>query len=152
AIPFIRSDYVQTVVRQRWVGRRESQPAVFADDPNGNVWNITRLDRRTATDAWWQTLTDVRAWGGHPAPATPAPFGSQLAAIPGRVEAEAFDDGGPGVGYIVRDRVYFFSNTRIAPIFRVLEHVQLEETRDAGDGLNVIGLAPGDWTSYSVNV
>jgi endoglucanase len=82
-----------------------------------------------------------------PPPPTPvlSPYGGTAAAIPGRIEAEKFDNGGTGIAYNDADA----SNN--GGQFRT-EGVDIETTTDAGAGYNVGYTAAGEWMKYSVNV
>jgi hypothetical protein len=75
----------------------------------------------------------------------PAPFGGTVRAVPGRVEAEHFDDGGEGVAY--HDTT--LGNT--GGSFRNTD-VDLQVTTDAGGGYNVGWMTAGEWLNYTVSV
>src|SRR5690606_4091302 len=72
------------------------------------------------------------------------PHGGEPAPIPGRIQAEAFDLGGGGVGYLDASA----GNTGGA--FRPEEDVDIEAT--AGGGFNVGWIEPGEWLNYTVDV
>jgi hypothetical protein len=78
---------------------------------------------------------------------TPAssPYGGTPAAIPGTIQAENFDEGGPDVAY--RDTTSGNSGGQ----YRSTD-VDIETTRDTGGGHNVGWIAPGEWLRYTVNV
>jgi len=73
------------------------------------------------------------------------PQGGVVAAIPGIIEAEHFDVGGPGVA---------FNDTTPANQggdYRVFEGVDIEETQDADGNYNVGWMQNGEWLEYTVN-
>ena len=92
--------------------------------------------------------TDSSAFTQEANPTTLAqlPFGGTARAIPGTIEAEAFDTGGEGVAYH-DDSV---GNTPGAA--RTAEDVDLENTTDIGSGTNGSSIANGEWLEYTVNV
>ncbi len=75
-----------------------------------------------------------------------SPFGGTPAAIPGLVQAEDFDNGGPGVAYLDADA----GNN--GGQYRPLEEVDIEACSDAGGGFNVGWMAGGEWLEYTVDV
>lgn len=77
---------------------------------------------------------------------TKAPYLVAPLAVPGTIEAEYYDLGGPGVGY----EDYDTANNGGA--FRVSESVDIEKTTDFGGGFNVGWIEPGEWLSYSIDV
>ncbi len=111
-----------------------------------------------AVAAGCYTLT-ARAWddGGSPVSSTPvdvtvgsgcpqAPYRMSPAAVPGAVEAEDYDIGGPGVAYQDADA----NNNGGA--YRPGEGVDLEATTDAGGGFNVGWTVPEEWLEYTMDV
>jgi hypothetical protein len=74
-----------------------------------------------------------------------APYGGTAAAVPGTVQAENYDTGGPGVGYSVS------SVNGNANGYRA-DGVDLETTSDTGGGYDVGWTAGGQWLRYTVNV
>jgi subtilisin family serine protease len=76
---------------------------------------------------------------------TSTPFGGTAAAIPGTVEAENFNDGGAGIGYL--------DNTpgNQGGAYRSTD-VDIQTTSDIGGGYKVSFIAPGEWLAYSVSV
>jgi hypothetical protein len=73
------------------------------------------------------------------------PYRGTPAAIPGIVQAEEFDHGGPGLAY--RDT----TTGNAGGQFRSTD-VDIERTSDAGSGHNVGWMAAGEWLVYSVDV
>lgn len=74
------------------------------------------------------------------------PFDGSTASIPGRIQVEEFDEGGPGVAYSDSDA----SNT--GGEFRPNESVDIEATDDTGGEYNVGWTADGEWLEYTVDV
>lgn len=73
-------------------------------------------------------------------------YGGVAAAIPGRIQAENYDNGGQGVAYNDSDP----GNT--GGIYRTAEGVDVEIAGDAGGGYNVGWTAADEWMVYTVNV
>ncbi|HSZ56572.1 MAG TPA: fibronectin type III domain-containing protein, partial [Tepidisphaeraceae bacterium] len=69
-----------------------------------------------------------------------------LPAIPGpTIQAENFDQGGPGVGYNIPGSLNKWSNYRATT-------ATFEFTSDNGGGYDVKGLAAGQWLTYTIDV
>lgn len=79
------------------------------------------------------------------APAGSTPFTGTPVPLPGRIEAEAFDNGGANVAY--RDT----TAGNAGGAFRATD-VDVEPTADAGAGYDVGWIKAGEWLHYSVNV
>jgi hypothetical protein len=77
--------------------------------------------------------------------AASVPYGDVPAAVPGTVEAENYDTGGPGVAYNVG------SVNGTAKSYRA-DGVDLEATSAAGGGFNLGWTSSGQWFRYTVNV
>jgi hypothetical protein len=77
--------------------------------------------------------------------AGPAPFGGTPRALPGRLEAEHFDDGGEGIAY---------HDTTVGNTGGSLRNtdVDLQGTTDVGGGYNVGWITRGEWLTYTVSV
>jgi hypothetical protein len=78
-------------------------------------------------------------------PPSSSPFGGVPIAVPGRLEAEAFDNGGEGVGY--HDATAGNAGGR----YRSTD-VDIEATTDPGGGYNVGWMSAGEWLVYSIDV
>jgi hypothetical protein len=78
-------------------------------------------------------------------PSASTPYGGTPASLPGVVELERFDDGGPELAY--RDA----SGGNAGAAFRDTD-VDLEATADANGGFNVGWVSAGEWLNYTVNV
>ena len=74
-----------------------------------------------------------------------APYRMAAVAVPGTVEAEDYDLGGPGIAYSDADA----GNNGGA--YRPGEGVDLEGTMDAGSGFNVGWTVPAEWIEYAVD-
>jgi hypothetical protein len=152
AIPLITSDYALDVRRYRWSGRDKSGLPILKKDASGNLWRVVRASREVATDAWWSTMMNPASWGTTPA-ATRSPFGDKPLSVPGRIEAERFDNGGPGVAYLDADRkTSSEGKLREVTTFRVLEHVDFSPVADLETGLAVARMERGEWLDYTLNV
>ena len=76
---------------------------------------------------------------------TSSPYGGVRAPLPGRVQAENFDEGGQSVGY------YDTTSGNSGGAYRTT-NVDVGPTTDAGGGYYVGWTKPGEWLKYSVNV
>src|SRR6478672_110849 len=65
--------------------------------------------------------------------------------VPGRIEAENYDLGGPDVSY------YDDGPGNAGNVYRS-DDVDLEPTTDVGGGYNVGWTDPGEWLNYTLNV
>ncbi len=84
--------------------------------------------------------------GGTPPPTTGAsPHDGVRTALPGVLQAEAFDDGDAGVAYNDTTSGNSGGEARTGD-------VDVEGTADTGGGYDVGWIAPGEWLQYSVNV
>ena len=80
--------------------------------------------------------------GGSP---VEAPYGGTPAAVPGTVQAEDYDTGGPGVAYHVT------SVNGTGTAYRA-DGVDLESTSDTGGGYDLGWTTGGQWQRYTVDV
>jgi len=146
--------------------------SVDVDDPDGSIDRVEFYDDFTylgeATtppyDFVWQNVFDgcfrIRAraiddQGGTAesvsditvgAGCGQAPFGDTVATLPGRIEAEDYDEGGPLVAYVDSDP------TNNGGAYRPSEGVDLEATADVGGGFNLGWVQPGEWVEYTAIV
>jgi Carbohydrate binding module (family 6)/Bacterial Ig domain/Calcineurin-like phosphoesterase/Purple acid Phosphatase, N-terminal domain len=74
-----------------------------------------------------------------------SPYGGVAASLPGTLEAETFDEGGPGISF--GDTTPENSGGQ----YRATA-VDIEATSDAGSGYDVGWVFAGEWLKYSVNV
>jgi phosphatidylserine/phosphatidylglycerophosphate/cardiolipin synthase-like enzyme len=90
------------------------------------------------TDSVWSFTTAGAGGGGLPFGGTPWP-------IPGKIEAENFDEGGPFVGY---------SDTTPGNAYGAWRStdVDIEATSDTGGGYDVAKTRTGEWLKYTINV
>ena len=80
-----------------------------------------------------------------PRPAGPAPFGGTARSLPGKVEAEDFDEGGEGVAY------HDTTAENVGAEYRATG-VDVQKTEDDADGYNVGWMRVGEWLNYTVSV
>ncbi|QOV91781.1 Kelch repeat-containing protein [Humisphaera borealis] len=80
-----------------------------------------------------------------PPPAGQTPFGGVAWAVPGKIEAENFDDGGEGVAFHDADTVNGGGAYRTTA-------VDIEATTDTGGGFNIGRIVAGEWLEYTVNI
>jgi hypothetical protein len=85
------------------------------------------------------------AGSGHNDPASHEPTGPQP--VPGRIEAEAFDPGGEGVGFHDRQHTDYSYPTH----YRA-GGVGIDGCQDDGGGYNVGGIQAGEWLMYTLDV
>lgn len=88
------------------------------------------------------TVVAVYSFGSTPGN---TPYGGTPAAVPGRFEAEEFDEGGEGIAY--HDTTAGNSGGQ----FRTTD-VDIEGTSDTGGGFNVGWLEASEWLEFTVNV
>ncbi|MCC6798000.1 MAG: carbohydrate-binding protein [Candidatus Hydrogenedentes bacterium] len=74
------------------------------------------------------------------------PYGGKSHAIPGTIEAEHFDEGGPGVAYGDIDEVNH------GAAYRSVTHVDIEQRSDASNGYGVGWARATEWLIYTVDV
>lgn len=114
------------------VARVDSNGLVSAVAPGNAVITVTTTDDgKTATCADTVVATGNR------------PFGGTAALIPGKIEAEYYDEGGPGIAYADADAVNNGS-------YRTTEGVDVEAS---GEGTYNLGwTSAGEWVKYTVNI
>lgn len=76
-----------------------------------------------------------------------APYGGTAHAIPGIIQAEAFDEGGNGFAYFDDS-----SGSETDQIFRTDEDVDITDCEDEGGGYCLAYVTEGEWVEYTVNV
>jgi PKD repeat protein len=153
AITLMRPDYILTA-KPKSVGGTNSNGTLFLqDDPNGNILMVTTANQAIATTEWWRALSNSAAYGNNPLPPTLTPYtnGSPVA-IPGRVEAERFDYGGPNVSYhnlqVKTEDAYL---TRYVTTFRVTDSIDFDVVTNTS-GFAIAVTQAGEWLDYTVNV
>lgn len=107
-------------------GQQVLRFAVDAESPSGVFGNVNWLEIGGTT-------------GGS------TPFTGAPAAVPGRIEAEDFDNGGANVAYLDN------STGNEGGAYRQTD-VDIEPSTDSGGGYNVGWMRAGEWLNYSVNV
>ena len=108
--------------------RRGFAFAVWDAGPSANKYTYLRQPGLW-DEAQLNVLTDQRPFTGDPWP------------VPGRIEAEAFDTGAPGVAYGDEDTVNTFG------AFRSHQGVEIDSLPDGGYA--VVLDEPGNWTEYT---
>ncbi len=112
------------------------------DDARPGCYTLTA---RATDDQGWITRSDtidVLVGDG----CTQSPYLIAPNPIPGVIEAEYFDLGGPGVGYLDVDPANNGGGIRLG------EGVDIETTADDGGGYNVGWIATREWLAYTVDV
>jgi len=152
AITLMRPDYITTAKPKSYVGISNGD-MFLQDDPNGNILMVTEADQTIATTEWWRALSNSAAYGNNPIAPVKVPFSGAAAPIPGTIEAEDFDYGGPGISY---------SNTTVKTMddyidryittFRVTDNVDFDLANGDAGGYAVAVAKPGEWTAYTVKV
>jgi hypothetical protein len=110
------------------------------------------------TGSWWGGdwyVKDVSVWSHPTLSSTPVPtptvtstpFKGSPMAIPGKIEAEDFDNGGQRVAYLDADLAGHGGK------YRPGESVDIETSDDTDtSGFKVFWTNPGEWLKYTVNV
>ena len=117
---------------QTWTTIRRTGVSLAAGQ---QVWRLVMDTNGSTTAVGNFNEIRVNAASGQ-IPATP---------VPGTIEAENFDDGGPGVGYSDTTPENSGSQYRSTG-------VDIEATADTGGGYNVGWMFAGEWLRYTVNV
>jgi hypothetical protein len=153
AITLMRSDYVVAGKPKSYAGTDGGGNAFLHDDANGNILMVTQADQTIATTEWWRALSNSAAYGNSPFAPAKVPFRGAAAPIPGTIEAENFDYGGPGVSYsnlIVKTEDEYIN--RYVTTFRVTDSVDFDLASGDAGGYAVAVTQPGEWIAYTVNV
>ena len=135
---------------------------VGGNDGNGPLQKITvRLTTDTGADIGARKYADVANLGVHlfgtdaagiaevvaPEPQPePGPFGGKPQKIPGKVEAEHYDEGAAGVAYKDNDK-----GNQGAP-YRKNTEVDIEKRGDASNGHGIGWMNAGEWLNYTIDV
>ncbi len=122
-----------------------------AFDSGGHLVRLEQSTQRLLPDADDGRAVNSRfaivsVAGDTPEPVVGDPFFGVPHEIPGRIEAEDYDLGGPGVSYNDEDA----SNN--GGRYRPLEGVDIERVEDIGGGFNIGWIGPGEWIDYAVFV
>jgi hypothetical protein len=128
------------------VARGYIQPAWYLIDIEAGfeIWN-GGIGLKTNSFSATVSTTATSTGGGTSAGSTSTPYSGSAVTMPGKVEAENFDNGGEGVAYHDSD------TTNSGGAYRSTG-VDLESTTDSGGGYNVGWTKPGEWLGYTVNV
>ncbi|MGA2139215.1 MAG: carbohydrate-binding protein [Verrucomicrobiia bacterium] len=152
AITLMRPDYVATA-KSKSYGGIVSGNMVLTNNPNGNILIVTAANQSIATTEWWRALSNSAAYGNNPLPPVKVPFNGTAAPVPGTIEAEDFDYGGPGVSYsnltVKTEDEY---TNRYVTTFRVTDSVDFDLANGDAGGYAVAVAKAGEWTAYTVNV
>ena len=124
-----------------------SGPVAIPKTGGNQVWTSVTTAIGLQQDQQTLKLTeDSAGWSMHDASfVLGAPFLGTPAALPGTVQAENYDDGGRYAGY------NFGGTSGTANGYR-LAGDDLEVTEDVGGGYDLGWTAPGQWTTYTVDV
>src|SRR6476660_3500288 len=102
--------------------------------------------RNAVVSTTWWTCVCVALTSLPAAAATSAtPFGGTAVVLPGTIEAENFDDGGPSVAY------YDTTAGNRGGAYRQTD-VDIEATSDAGGGYDIGWTKAGEWLQYTTSV
>jgi len=106
---------------------------------NGRYIRIYATARATQ---YGYSIFEVEVYGN--APVAQTPYGGTRWIIPGKIEAENYDNGGEGVAF------HDLTATNMGGQFRTTEAVDLETCTEGGYDLGYV--QAGEWVEYSVNV
>jgi hypothetical protein len=99
-----------------------------------------RINCATRATAYGFSIYELEVYGA----AAQTPHGTAAWAIPGKIEAEDFDNGGEGVAY------HDLTPTNTQGQYRTTEGVDIEAATEGG--YNVGTIQTGEWLEYTVNV
>ncbi len=125
-----------------WFGHFGDMSTATAADPHADV----NGDGYTNLEAYLLQRSPIAPPGTQPDPPQREPFAGGPIKVPGRIEAEYFDKGGPGVAYFDR------TDGNEGGEFRPNEQVGIEVTSDEGGGYNVGWIEDGEWLKYTIDV
>ena len=125
---------------QSWVTVRRNGVALGA---GAQIWRLV-FDTNGASGAVGN-LNEIRVTAAATGGGGSTPYGGTPRTLPGTLQAEDFDSGGPGIAF--RD----LSSGNEGGSYRS-EAVDVETTTDSGGGFNVGWMFAGEWTNYTVNV
>ena len=106
-------------------------------------WQIVATNAAGSTTGPVWSFTTAAAAPPPPAPATTSPYAGTPAAIPGIIQAEAFDIGAKGVAY---------DDTTPGNAGGAFRQSDVDIEPASGGGYDVGWIAAGEWLRYSVNV
>jgi hypothetical protein len=120
--------------------------------PNG-YWGDTRVQANATIKANWKAEIAKSEWMnaspnlfsqlGNPTPPPPTRSAYKVVNVPGKIQAEDYDNGGQGTAYNDADATNNGGGYRT-------DGVDMEATTDAGGGYNVGWTGNGEWLEYSL--
>lgn len=110
-------------------------------DINDKIARFVKIQGVKRVSEWGYSIYEVEIYGTE----TSTPFGGTPTSIPGKIEAENYDEGGNGVAYFDTDNTNIFGKYRN-------DGVDIEDCTDIGGGYNVGEIDAGEWLKYSVYV
>ncbi|HUJ10320.1 MAG TPA: carbohydrate-binding protein [Verrucomicrobiae bacterium] len=153
AITLMRPDYIVGAETKSFDYADANGNVFLKDDANGNVMMVTNVNESIGTSEWWRALTNLAAYGGSPLPPVLTPYGGVPAQIPGTIQAENYDYGGPEVAYHDLDvKVMDDNATRSITTFRVTDWVDFDPASGDAGGYALAVAQPTEWEDYTVNV
>ena len=90
------------------------------------------------------TMTALLCFGSPKADSKP--FKGKVHHIPGKIEAEDYDEGAPGKAY------YDFDTNNLGANYRGVTQVDIEKRSDASNGYGIGWTRKGEWLNYSVDI
>jgi chitinase len=99
-----------------------------------------RINCATRATVYGYSIFELEVYGAAPQ----TPYGGTVWAIPGKIEAENFDNGGEGAAY------HDLTATNTQGQYRTTEGVDIEATTEGG--YNVGTIQTGEWLEYTVNI
>lgn len=153
AVTLMRPDYIVTAKTKSFDHADGNGNIFLKDDPNGSVFMVTQVNQSIGTVEWWRALTNSAAYGGSAPAPVKSPFGIAPATVPGTIQAENFDYGGPEIAYHDLDIKNMDQNTnRSITTFRVTDHVDFDPASGDAGGYALAVTRTNEWTAYTVNV
>jgi glucosylceramidase len=136
-------------------GTAVGNPMTIPDTGGWQQWTTVGTDLpltegehslRVVFDAWGPTriVGNVNVMHVVPAQTSSTAYAGVRASIPGRIQAELFDEGPDGIAYHDKEAANFGGQLRETG-------VDIEPTTDAAGGYNVGWMAPGEWLSWSID-
>lgn len=125
-------------------------PVTFSANGSNAAKNTTATFTRTGTYIFQVKITDAAGLSiigletvtvNEPS----GPFGGTPAAVPGRIQAENFDNGGEGIAWHDTDAANQGGQYRQTS-------VDISATADTGGGFTVGWIKAGEWLNYTINV
>lgn len=153
SITLMRPDYIVTAKSKSFGGIDGGGNLFLQDDPNGNILIVTAANQTLGTTEWWRALSNLTAYATNPLAPVKRPFNGTAALVPGTIEAENFDYGGPEVAYHnlqVKTMDEYF--TRNPTTFRVTDSVDFDPANGDTGGYALAVTQPGEWLDYTINV